>query len=436
VAKAEPVPARFRPELASGPLSHAKPAPTRVLAEGSVTPALVTDLVARTFSPLVHDWLEERGIAFRAAPAVVRGGDGTWSVSDGVTVALLRLESGTLILSARPDPAIATIAADARRARPAIRLDGTLLAATEPWTPQLDLLASSGGSPDFVVEVEDDGTASLRFGDGVHGRRPEAATSFEATYRVGNGSRGNVGANALAHVATAQSNIKGVSNPLAAAGGTEPEAADAVRRDAPEAFLVQERAVTADDYARVTERSREVQRATAAFRWTGSWHTVFVTADRAGGLGVDDAFEVRVRRHIEPFRMAGYDLEVDAPRFVPLEIGLRVCVLPDFFRSHVETAVLDVLSSRVRSDGSLGLFHPDRLTFGQSVYLSGVIAAVQAVEGVESVTTLTFERQRDHASSEIDSGVLTLARLEIPQLENDPTFPDRGLLTLTMGGGK
>lgn len=434
--RAVPVPARFRPELASGPLTHARPAPTRVVAESTVTPALVVDLVARTFSPLVHDWLEERGVAFRAAPAVIRGGDGTWSVSDGVTVALLRLESGTLFVSARPDAATTTIAADPRRARPAVRLDGTLLAATEPWTPQLDLLASSGGAPEFVVEMEDDGRARLRFGDGVHGRRPETATVFDATYRVGNGSSGNIGANALAHLVTTQTNILGVSNPIAAAGGTEPEAADAVRRDAPEAFLVQERAVTGGDYARVTERSREVQRATATFRWTGSWRTVFVTADRAGGLDVDDEFEIRVRRHIEPFRMAGYDLEVDGPRFVPLEIGLRVCALPEYFRAHVEAAVLDVLSSGLRSDGSLGLFHPDRLTFGQPVYLSAVVAAVQAVEGVESVTTLTFERQRDHASSAIDTGVLAFARLEIPQLENDPTFPDRGLLTLAMGGGK
>jgi conserved hypothetical protein, phage tail-like region len=435
-SKAEPVPARFRPVLASRPLTHAKPLPTREIAQATVTPALVVDLVARTFSPLLHDWLEARGVTFRAGPAVVRGGDGRWSVSDGVIVALLRLESGMLFLSARPASASATLVADPRRARPSICLDGTLLAITEEWRSQVDLLGSAEGATDFVVEIEEDATARLRFGDGVHGRRPDATTTFEATYRVGNGRRGNIGANALAHVATTQSGILAIENPIPAAGGTEPEAADAVRRDAPEAFLVQERAVTEYDYARVTERSREVQRATAAFRWTGSWHTVFVTADRAGGLDVDDEFEVRVRRHIEPFRMAGYDLEVDGPRFVPLDIGLRVCVMPEYFRAHVEAAVLNVLSSRVRSDGSLGLFHPDRWTFGQPVYLSAIVAAVQAVEGVESVTTLTFERQRDHATTAIDAGVLMLARLEIPQLDNDPTFPDRGLLALTMGGGK
>lgn len=434
--KDDPVPARFRPALASRPLSHARPEPTRVVAEGTVTPALLTDLVARTFSPLLHDWLEDRGVTFRTGPALVRGGDGWWSVSDGVTIALLRLAGPTLSLFSRPDAATTTIAADPHGARPAIALEGTLLTATDPWLPQLDLLASDGAAPDFVVEMEGDGSASLRFGDGVHGRRPEAETSFVASYRVGNGAAGNIGANAVAHIATLQSGIVAVSNPVAAAGGTDPETPDAVRRDAPEAFLVQERAVTADDYARVTERRRDVPRATAAFRWTGSWHTVFVTADRAGGLRVDDGFESGVLGHLEPFRMAGYDLEVDGPRFVPLDVGLQVCVIPEYFRGHVETAVFDVLSSRIRSDGSLGFFHPDRLTFGQPVYMSAVIAAVQVVEGVESVTVLSFQRQRDNASSAIDSGVLVFSRLEIAQLENDPTFPDRGVLTLTMGGGK
>jgi len=230
--------------------------------------------------------------------------------------------------------------------------------------------------------------------------------------------------------------VVGVVNPLAAAGGIDPESADAVRRDAPEAYLVQQRAVTPDDYARVSERNPRVQRAAATFRWTGSWHTVFVTADAVGGRPVDVEFETDLRRHLEPFRMAGYDLEVDAPRFVPLEVALHVCVEPDYFRAHVKAAVLDVLSSRVRADGPLGFFHPDRFTFGGSVYLSAIVAAAQAVPGVQSVLPQTFQRQHDDASSALETGVLTMNRLEIARLDNDRSFPDRGVLVVTTGGGK
>jgi hypothetical protein len=38
----------------------------------------------------------------------------------------------------------------------------------------------------------------------------------------------------------------------------------------------------------------------------------------------------------------------------------------------------------------LGFFHPDNLTFGEGVYLSKLVAAAQAVPGVEGVTVKTF----------------------------------------------
>ena len=49
---------------------------------------------------------------------------------------------------------------------------------------------------------------------------------------------------------------------------------------------------SAADYAGAAQRRPEVQRAAARFRWTGSWHTVFVTADRAGGGPVDAPFDL------------------------------------------------------------------------------------------------------------------------------------------------
>jgi hypothetical protein len=434
--KPEPVPIRFRPTLSRAPVTQARAAPLRAVADGPLDATLQAALASLTFDPVVHDWLDDRGFRFSAGEAVFRGGHDVWSVSDGVTVALLRVEAGTLTVYARPAAAGATLASDPRAGRPAVTLDGTLLGAHEPWTPQLDLLGSDGDAPEFVVEVEHDGAATLRFGDGIHGRRPDTGTVFEATYRVGNGVAGNVGIGAIAHIARSGGGVTRVDNPLAAVGGVDPEAADAIRRDAPEAYLFQQRAVTEGDYAEVSERNPAVQRAQATFRWTGSWHTVFVTADAVGGHAVDEAFETDLRGHLEPFRMAGYDLEVDAPRFVPLEVALHLCVEPDYFRAHVKAAVLDVLSSRVRPDGTLGFFHPDRFSFGQAVYLSAIVAAAQAVPGVESVVPGTFQRQHDDASSALDAGVLTMNRLEIARLDNNPTFPDRGVLVVTAGGGK
>jgi hypothetical protein len=333
--------------------------------------------------------------------------------------------------------ATTVIARDPHDALPLIELTGQLGLVTSTWTPRHDLLASSGDATDFVVETENDGRALVRFGDDEHGRRPNPETAFTATYRVGNGASGNVGAEAIAHIV---SNVSGVftkiANLIPAAGGVDPEEIEAARRDAPQAFRTQERAVTAADYAAAAERRPEVQRAAATFRWTGSWHTVFVTADRFGGAAVDSRFEGRLRRHLERFRMAGYDLEVDGPRYVALDLALHVCVRPDYFRSEVLRAVRSELGSGVLPDGRLAVFHPDNFSFGESVYLSRVVAAAQAVEGVEAVWAQKFQRMAAPDASSLENGVIPICRLEIAQLANDPNFRERGRLTLVAGGGK
>ena len=56
---------------------------------------------------------------------------------------------------------------------------------------------SSGDAEEFVAEIDNDGAAMIRFGDDVHGRRPEPGTAFIAKYRVGNGRAGNIGADSL-----------------------------------------------------------------------------------------------------------------------------------------------------------------------------------------------------------------------------------------------
>jgi predicted phage baseplate assembly protein len=227
-----------------------------------------------------------------------------------------------------------------------------------------------------------------------------------------------------------------VRNPLAAEGGFEPESVAQVRAYAPEAFRTQERAVTEADYAEVTERHPGVQRAVATFRWTGSWHTVFITVDRLGGLPVDGEFEDSVRAHVERYRMAGHDLEIDGPLFVALEIDMYVCVEPDYFREDVKGELLDLFSRRALGDGRVGMFHPDNFTFGQTVYLSPLIAAAQAVQGVMSVQVDKFQRQGRPDNKALAVGKLELGRLEIARCDNDPNFAERGVFHLLLGGGK
>jgi hypothetical protein len=324
-----------------------------------------------------------------------------------------------------------------RDAMPQIELERIDASLPEIWTPQRDLLDSDADAPTFVAEIQDDGRARLRFGDDVHGRCPNERTTFQARYRIGNGVAGNVGADSIAHIIGMPiPGIHSVTNPLPAFGGVDAEDIEAARRDAPQAFRTQQRAVTAADYAAAAGRRDDVQRAAATFRWTGSWHTVFVTADRSGGAAVDSDFETALRRHLERFRMAGYDLEVEAPHFAALDVALHVCVKPSFFRADVLRAVNEALGTRLLPNGRRGVFHPDNFTFAQPVFASRIVAAAQVIEGVESVRLDRFQRLAGPDPATLDTGVIPMGRLEIAQLDNNPNYRDRGRLTLSAGGGK
>jgi hypothetical protein len=340
---------------------------------------------------------------------------------------------------ARRQAAAVAACVDPRRAMP----DVALFAYGERWEPVRELLNSDRFAADFVLEVEEGGSARVRFGDGVLGRAPdsnawatdeEKEIGFTATYRVGTGRAGNVGAGALSRIVSGP-HVTDVTNPLPATGGADPEPIERVRLYAPQAFRTQKRAVTVADYATFAERHPEVQKAGATRRWTGSWYTVFITVDRVGGRPIDDAFEDELRAFLDPFRLAGHDIEIDAPQFVSLQLGLSVCVAPGYVRSDVKAALLEVFSSRTLRGGRRPFFHPDNFTFGQPVFLSSIIATAMDVAGVEWVEVVAFHRYGEMPRSELEAGELQLDRLEIARLDNDPNRPEHGRLEIEMKGG-
>lgn len=430
------IPPRFRPRLDETPLTHALPLQRQHLFSMATTPTILADLQARSYSSAVQVALQSQGVQF-SGTVIVQGGDGIWSIADGNRAYRLVLEAGQLQMYDQGKAAIRMTAAEPRLARPEINLNGRYSGNDSLWLPRADLLASDADAEEFVVECEHDGRSYIRFGDDYHGKRPDAGTEFTADYRIGNGSSGNVGLESIVHIVSVDARLMLVSNPMPAQGGVDPETAEQIRRDVPEAFRRQERAVTPEDYADVSKSHSDVQQAAATFRWTGSWHTVFITTDRLGGQAVDATFEQEMLDHVEPYRMAGYDLEVDGPRYVPLELEMTVCVKPDYFRADIRAALMRIFSKGWLADGRPALFHPDNFTFGQPVYLSELYAAAQSVQGVASVVINTFKRLRMHSDpTPLEQGVLTLDRLEIARLDNDPNFPERGVFRLDVGGGK
>ncbi|WP_263381646.1 putative baseplate assembly protein [Granulicella arctica] len=340
---------------------------------------------------------------------------------------------GTTVASAT-----ALVTQDEREATPQVTLTSD---PAQTWTAKNDLIESSPSDNDFVVEVDSGGFAHLRFGDGELGAQPPAGMTFSATYRVGNGTAGNVGAEAISRLVLKDYKLDGssitVRNPLPASGGMDPEPMEDAKMFAPTDFRqVLQRAITAADYQTLAEENKQLQGASAELVWTGSWYEADVAIDPLGTETAKPTLLKNIKTSLEAYRRIGQDLAVKAARYVPIYLELAVCVEPDYLQAHVKSALLDVFSQRKLAGGKLGFFHPDNMTFGEDIDVSRIVAAGQVVPGVECVTVKRLHRLFEKPNHELQNGVLPLTNDEIPQLDNDPSFPEHGVLKLAMRGGR
>ncbi len=340
-------------------------------------------------------------------------------------------------------------APDAARARAAVELDD----GTRTWRARTDLLGSSALDAHLVVEPEDDllggeaVVAWLRLGDGTFGRAPAVGADVTADYRVGGGAGGNVAPGVLTEPLLRPDGtdpfgggVAAVWNPLAATGGVDPESSAAVRQLAPASIVEQRRAVVTDDHRVVAEQVPGVQRAAARRRWTGSWHAVEVMVDSLQAEGTatpeDPTLPTRVLQRLEGRRMAATDVEVARPLWVPLLLELSGCAAPGYRAATVAAGIRGLLSARLLPDGTRGLFHPDRLTFGTPLRLSEVVSAAMAVPGVGWIEVTQLRRLTDTdaaAAEHLATGVLTVGTREVIRCDSDPNQPEFGRVEVLMG---
>jgi predicted phage baseplate assembly protein len=288
-----------------------------------------------------------------------------------------------------------------------------------------------------MMDYDGDASDSIRFGDGVFGDIPEDETVFAATYRTGGGAAGNVPADSITRIEVPTGLLLSVNNPLPATGGADPESAQTVRRLAPQAFrATQFRAVIQKDYEAAAETLPWVQRAGTVFRWTGSWLTVFTTADPIGSEHIPVEQHVELVELLNRYRLAGYESYTPDPIYAALDLIVTVCAQPESFRGDVEAAVLRALSTARFADGTTGFFQFDNFTFGQPLERSALEAAIQEAHGVAGVLCIRFRRRGFTPGFVPMPDTVNVAVNEIILVENDPSRPERGSILVIVNGGK
>lgn len=293
----------------------------------------------------------------------------------------------------------------------------------------------------FMVETDEHGRSTLRFGNGRNGRLLPAGAVVRCEYQAGGGLAGNVGADRLSVVSALAPPLAGAVvaawNPFDVTDGRAPEAPDKIRRNAPEAWRARQlRAVTLDDYVRRAEEVAGVARAVARYAWTGSWRTVRVLIDPRGTTVVDDALRRQVAAHLEAVRLIGEDLELRAPRYVALDVRITVCAEPEYWCEDLRFVLEQEFSDGWTADGRPGFFNPDQWTFGQAVHRSALAGRIHGVAGVRHIVDIAMKRFNAPSPGLAGTAVLEMGFDEVVLLSNDPSHLERGLIRFDVRGGR
>lgn len=276
---------------------------------------------------------------------------------------------------------------------------------------------------------------TIRFGDGEFGRIPADDTVFRARYRSGPGTKANLPADTITNLTNPvdpnqedlASILEAVTNPLPVTNAIDPESAEVIKQLAPEAFrAVTYRAVRPEDYAEIAERLPWVQRAGARFRWTGSWLSTFVTADPAGAFELSSERRTELINLMDCVRQAGREVFVRNPRYVNLDLKIRICIQPFAYPGQVKARVLEALLGRKGARPTQGFFHPDNFTFGTPLQRSQLEAIIQAVPGVLSVEKMRIRARGIIVWQDFEDLSFSVAQNQIIRLQNDQRFPERG----------
>jgi hypothetical protein len=272
---------------------------------------------------------------------------------------------------------------------------------------EVDALAAA--APDarvFVTTTTADGTVTVQFGDGVHGARlPTGTENIRARYRSGLGQSGNLDPGTITTLLSRPLGVNSVINPGPASGGADAEGPDSARANIPLGLVSLARLVSLPDYQDFATAFAGIGKA-AVRRFAGpDGPLIHLTLAGAGDATLDpsgalwQALDGAVRQFGDPA------LEVElAPRVARLAvIQAHVAVDPDQQWTDVEPAVRAAL---------LDTFSFSQRALGQTLYVSEVIAAIQAIDGV----------------SHVDLQVLT----DVPQ----PTDIDQLRAAITAGGAR
>lgn len=234
----------------------------------------------------------------------------------------------------------------------------------------------------FMLRQDAQGSTVVIFGHGPQGSGiPSGTEPITATYRQGLGRAGNVAPGSLHLLQTAVPGLKGVTNPLAASGGADPETMDEAQGKAPLSLRAMERIVSLTDYEDFARRFAGIAKAQATLISRDHRQWLHITLAGTDGAEINEDSDVyqNLVKAINTWRACpAPPVQVDSFQRLFFDMKARVWIEPDH---SARVAEIEALAKSALADE----FAFDRREFGQPVAAAEVITLIQSIPGVFAV---------------------------------------------------
>lgn len=263
-----------------------------------------------------------------------------------------------------------------------------------PYNQKENFLSSNSASRDFIVEIDADDEATVKFGDGVQGKIPTPGVdNIRAIYRVGADQDGNVGANTITVNKSGISFVNRVFNPRQASGyavkdgSTEADLAR-LKIEGPASLRTRGRAISVKDYEFLATQfessagSKIVSRA-LAIEETFGVKTIEVVVVGQSGLLLTEAEREDLENYFNGNKILGIDPvglanhEATVVNYDPKTIDVTATVTGGN-EEQIKNAITALLNPSATFDDGV----TKRWDFAQEIPLSVIIATIFEVDPI------------------------------------------------------
>ena len=290
------------------------------------------------------------------------------------------------------------------------------------WQQTDDLLTADENDKVFTLDPE---SGQIRFGDGIHGARPQPGRRIRASYKSGGGTQGNVGIGLIK--TSPNEKLQGgykIENPVPTWGGDVGETVDEGQKNIPLYFRTRDRLVTKKDFEDITRRTPGVD--VGRVEVLPLFHPDRLNNAAAGivTLMVVPAFDSvrplwptpnriflkKVCDYLDDRRLVTTEIYVRGPVYVPVYISVGIEIRAGYFRDKVMEAVTKRLNdylSALPPGGPESAGWP----INKGLLKKDLEAVVTRVAGVEFVVSMELA-----VGSMLDVEEFSLSGLRLPML--------------------